>query len=254
MDQDKARTAKIINVLVAVPNEGHTEPKAYDNRMENMFRLGSLQIVSAYGIKEFEGSTFNYPDGIRFKFHQATIGKVFTALARERLGELALDINADFLYMIDDDMLAPADIFERLYRHNVDIVAALAFTRYAPHKPVIYTLKSGYDPVQRKEYYCNYPVLNYPRNTLVQCDAVGFGAVLIKTRVLKEIKKPWFMTTSGAGEDIHFCHQAIKAGFKVYMDTSTKLGHMTDPIEITEETFDSEQNQKMLKGECNAKP
>ena len=122
----------------------------------------------------------------------------------------------------------------------------MAFTRLAPHKPVIYNLKTGYDAIERKEYYINYSVLTYPKNTLVQCDAVGFGAVLIKVDLFRKMKKPWLMTTSGAGEDIHFCHQAGKEGYKIYMDTSTKITHLGDPMEITEEIFESAQNTKWL--------
>jgi hypothetical protein len=153
----------------------------------------------------------------------------------------------DYLFMVDDDMICPVDLFERLYKHNVDIVAPLAFGRYPPHKPVIYRLKSGYDVMEKKNYYINYPVLDYPKNTLVECDAVGFGAVLIKTDVLKKLPKPWFMVTSGAGEDIHFCHTAGKAGFKIYADTATKLGHLGTRINITEEIYESSENQKAIK-------
>jgi hypothetical protein len=240
---------KIVRVMFAVPNEGGTEPEAYDDRMCFTARLGMLHVLSEFGLHEFEEKKFDYPEGHAFKFHIATIGKVFTALARERLAEAALEANMDYLLMIDDDMLCPVDIFERLYKHNVDIVAPLAFSRYPPHKPVIYRVNSGIDPMTRKPFYINYPVLNYPRNQLVECDAVGFGAVLIKCDVLKKIPKPRFMVTSGAGEDIHFCYMAAKEGYKVYMDTSIKLGHLGMPRIITEETYDADENQALLKDE-----
>lgn len=239
---------KTVKVMLGFPKDGKTEPKAYDNRMEMMFHLGCLQVISEHGLSESYGIKFDYPKNVKFQFFESTIGRVFTALARERIAEGAIDQGMDYLLMIDDDMIAPQDLFERLYRHNVDIVAPLAFTRLPPHKPVLYSIKSGYDSVERKEYYINYSVLDYPKNTLYECDAVGFGAVLIKTDVLKSMKKPWFMTTSGAGEDIHFCHQATKQGKRVFMDTSTKLGHLSDPKEITEETFESQENTSLLVG------
>lgn len=247
-DQVADNPVKTVKVLVGLPKDGKTEPKAYDNRMEMMFRLGVLQTISQLGLDESCGTKFDIPKNVKFEFCISTIGRVFTALARERIAEGAVDIGADYLFMIDDDMIAPQDLFERLYRHNVDIVAPLAFTRLPPHKPVMYSIKSGYDSVERKEYYLNYSVLDYPKNTLYECDAVGFGAVLIKVDVLKRLKKPWFMTTSGAGEDIHFCHMAGKSGVRIFMDTSTKLGHLSDPKEITEETFESAENTALLVG------
>ena len=46
------------------------------------------------------------------------------------------------------------------------------------------------------------------------------------------------MTTSGAGEDIHFCHLAGKAGFRVFMDTATKIGHLGEREVVIEETYE----------------
>jgi len=51
---------------------------------------------------------------------------------------------------------------------------------------------------------------------------VGFGTVLIKTSVLKGMKKPWFTTTSAVGEDIHFCHWLKGLGQKIVVDPSVR--------------------------------
>jgi hypothetical protein len=233
--------------MFGIPNEGHTEPEAYDNRMEMCFHLGVLQVLSSKGEKEFDGVEFDYPDGVKFEFFTCSIGQVFTALARERIAQEAVERGMDYLFMIDDDMITGTDIFERLYKHNVDICAALAFTRSAPHSPVIYEVNKGYDPVEKKNYYINHTLISYPKDTLVECDAVGFGAVLIKVDVLRNMSTPWFMSTSGAGEDIHFCHQAGEHGYKVYMDTATKMGHLGYPPVITEEDYESKRNIDHLK-------
>ena len=244
MAESETQDHKIVKVMLGIPNEGHTEVEAYDDRLATTFHLGALQALSQYGQTELCGMKFNYPEGIKFEFHQGIIGKVLTPLARERLCERAVEHGMDYIYMIDDDMMCPIDMFERLYAHQKDIIAPLAFSRYGPHKPVIYTLKSGYDVFLRQHYYVNLPVMNYPKDQLVQCDAVGFGAVLFKTSVLKDIPKPWFMTTSGAGEDVHFCHSAGKAGYKIFVDTSVKLGHLSSPAIITEQTYEAQEAAK----------
>jgi len=249
MVEDSSKDKRVIKVLFGIPNEGGTDPFAYDNRMEMCFHLGILQVLSSLGIKEYCGAIFDISDNVEYQFSTGTVGKVFTALAREKLAEYAVDGGFDYLFMVDDDMLVPNDLFEKLIRHNVDIVAPLAFTRNAPHKPVLYNLKEGYEAVMKSDYYINYSVPYYPKDELVRCDAVGFGAVLIHTRVLKGIKKKWFMTTSGAGEDIHFCHLAGKNGFKVHMDTATKLTHLGYRKEINEEVYELEGNIKELRKE-----
>ena len=237
----------VIKILLGIPDEGHTEPEAYDNRIEMGIHLGVLQTLSSLGLTTYCEENYDIPPNVEYQFSLGVIGKVFTALAREGLAQAAVSGGFDFLFMVDDDMICPRDLFERLVKHDVDIIAPLAFTRNSPHKPVIYNLSDGFDPIRNEEYYVNYPVVTYPKEELVECDAVGFGSVLIKTHVLKAMKKPWFMTTSGAGEDIHFCHSARKQGFKVHMDTATKLGHLGYPKVITEETYEEENNIKLLR-------
>lgn len=233
---------KIVKVLIGLPKAGDTDPEAYDNRLEMVFHLGALQTLSHLGEKSYEGVEYDIPDNTEYQFSLSTIGDVFIAYAREQLATIATDNGFDYLFMIDDDMLVPKDLFERLIRHKVDIVAPLAFTRSFPHKPVIYNVEVGYDAEEKKDYYRNYSVARYPKDKLVQCDAVGFGAVLIDTKCFKGMAKPWMMSTSGAGEDIHFCHGAGEAGFNVYMDTSTKLAHLGNRKKITEETYEGESN------------
>lgn len=236
-----------IHVAVGVPTKGTTDAPAYDNHLTLLAHLGKLEVASQLGAHEVNGETFSYPEGVKFKFHLVTLPRVFPALARERIAEHARIANCQYLLMFDDDMILMPDLFERLFAHQKDIVAALAFTRLLPCKPVIYNLTKGWDAVERKDYYINHTVEAYPKDQLVQCDAVGFGAVLIKLSVLDALPQPWFMVTSGAGEDIHFCHQAGKAGFKIFMDTATKIGHLGERQLVTEETYESDENTKALR-------
>lgn len=204
-----------MKVLIGIPTIGGVHPAAYDNRLEMALFLGKQ--------KEHE-------------FDINVCGRLLTPIARECLADKAVEGEYDYLLFIDDDMICPVDIFFSLFKHKKDIVGALAFTRNYPHKPVIYKFEQGFD--NGKPWYSNYPILDYPKDSLVKCDAIGFGAVLIDIKVLKGMKKKWFATTSGRGEDIFFCHQAEKQGFEVYMDTSVKLGHLGDPILIDEEMYE----------------
>ena len=228
---------RVVKVAISIPNEGHTLPEPYGNRNLMSLHLGMLQLASKNVIKEYEGIPFDYPEDVEYQFFWSSVGRLLTPLARERLSEWAIQGGADYIFMIDDDMMCPTDLFEKLVRHNVDIVAPLAFMRLAPHYPVLFRVEKGYDHMQGLEYYIPHKIENYPKNTLVECDGVGFGAALIKTSIFKSIPKPWFMSTTGHGEDLLFCKKAREAGFKVYMDTSVKLGHLGIPPIITEEDF-----------------
>lgn len=227
MAEDSSIERKRVKVVIAVPNEGSTHYMAYDNRMLMMIHLGTLAERSKH-----EPVT---KDGAIFEFFHFTAGRLLTPAARECLADHALNSGMDYMLMIDDDMTTPIDMFERLYNHNVDIVAPLAFTRNPPHMAVIYNCETGNDPVTKNDYFINHYVRNYPENKLVRCDAVGFGSALIKMDVIARMKKPYFMSTCGTGEDILFCYNAQQqAGAKVYMDTTTKLGHIGAPLVIDE--------------------
>ncbi len=217
-------------IAVGIALKGHTPPESYHDRTLMAYNMGCREVEDAYLHKS-----------LRYEFLWLTAGEIFIPFAREQLANHALIFNCDYLFMIDDDQLADPDLVFRLAAHNVDVVGALTFTRNAPHNPVIYEKVEGFDPSCGKDYSFVRQVQSYPRNTLVECDAVGFGAVLIKTDLFRKMPAPWFMGSHGTGEDIHFCLEARKHGFRVYMDTSQKMGHLTKPLVVTEEYADKVQ-------------
>jgi hypothetical protein len=219
--------SRVHKVLVGIPLKGHTPPRSYHDRMLMWKHMGGQEAVDFYEHKS-----------PRYVFSLGAIGEVLVPFARERLGDSALEMGCDYLFMVDDDMLTPPDLFYELVKHDKDICAALAFTRNPDHKPVIYQSIEGFDPVTNRQFGFTKFALNYPRNQLVQCDAVGFGAVLIKTSVLRKVPKPWFFGMEQTGEDVAFCCKARQVGCEVWMDTSIKLGHLGSPAIITEEYSD----------------
>ena len=218
---------KPVKVAVAICLKGHTPPKSYHDRMLMAFSMGNKEME-----QRLHGTAPLY------EFNWFTAGEIFVPYARDTLAKASLDHGCDYLFMVDDDMLAPFDLFYQLVKHDKDIVAPLAFTRNPPHNPVAYFIDEGWDPAMKSQYIKNIPIMNYPRDSLFRCDAVGFGAVLIKSSVLKGIQAPRFMSTSPTGEDILFCYKAREQGFQVWMDSSIKLGHLSDSLVVTEEYRD----------------
>lgn len=220
----KEKPEHVIRVLIGLPHEGMTGSEAYCNRLANMKHLGHL---------EERGKLLK--QNPRFEFYQKTCGRMHVHVAREEMAKTALVSNCDFLFMLDDDMICDDDLFEKLYASQKDIIAPLAFTRNFPHKPVIYNCIEGWDTVSQTEHFTNYAVMNYPKNSLKEVDAVGFGAVLIKVDCFRKMAQPWFMNPYKTGEDINFCYEAKKYGFKTWVDTRVKLGHIGHPLIVTED-------------------
>lgn len=251
-----------VKVLIAIPNMGYTQVEAYGNRLMNFMQMGNFQterqtfahfesvlkdvapdkadaVLNAY--IERHGRNVKKIGEELFEFYFVNVGRIFTPMAREEAAKKALEENMDFIFFVDDDMTCPDDLFQRLYRHHevADIVCPLAFTRNPPYKPVLYSSIEGWDPVNRSDYFINNCVMNYPKNKLVEADACGFGAALIKTWMFKKIEAPWFMSSEGTGEDILFCYKAKKVGARVFMDTTFNIGHLGHPQIITEAFVDN---------------
>lgn len=231
----------VYKVAVAIPTEGHTLPESYDNHLINSFRLGGYQERWRYERRN-----------PRYEFSWFTAGRMLTQMAREKLVHVALQAGMDFIVMYDDDMLLPPDMILRFLEDmeahpQIDILAGLAFMRTPPHYAVMYTVKEGYDPVRKTDFYINHWVIDYPKNKLVECDAVGFGAVCIRMSMVKRMREPYFMSTTGTGEDIFFCHNAKKqANARVFMDTRIKLGHLGDPILIDDLYYEDFMKRRKL--------
>lgn len=227
------RTPKVLKVAMSIPTEGHTLPEAYDNHLLHAFRLGSWQ-----------QDLLHAKTNPRYEIYWYTTGRLLTQMAREKLITVALDNGMDYIIMFDDDMVLPIDMTQKLLKDmkehsEIDILGALAFMRNPPHYPVMYNTTDGYDPKAHTEYYIREFVKHYPKDQLVECDAVGFGAVCIRLDfVRKHMKEPYFMHTTSQGEDILFCWKAKKVGARVFMDTRIKLGHLKNPEVVDEEYFE----------------
>lgn len=250
---------------MSIPSEGHTLPEAYDNHLvhsqrtaqweekwkqENqIFKLREYIKLNSTP-KDYKQFLADHPGikgiefhPVRFEIYWYTAARLLTQMARERLIRTALNEEMDFILMYDDDMILPLDMAQQMLmdmvRHEqITVLAPLAFMRNPPHYAVIYNVVKGYDAKQAMGYYINTHYKNYPKDKLVQCDAVGFGAACVRLDFVREkMQAPYFMSTAQTGEDILFCTKVKEAGGTVFMDTRIKLGHLMNPAIIDEEYF-----------------
>lgn len=223
----------IKKVAIQIPNEAYIQTQAYDNHLVHAVRVGAWAERIKWEKRPVQYEIFWY-----------TTGRLLTQMAREKLIREARDRGMDYVIQYDDDMTLPPDFVPQMLETmeknpHIDVLGALAFMRTPPHYPVLYNVVEGYDGVRHKDYYFNQAVKHHPRNTLVECDAVGFGGVCIDMDFVRtKMKEPYFMSTTQTGEDIWFCLQAKEAGGRIFMDTRIKLGHIKTPEIIDEEGFD----------------
>lgn len=148
--------------------------------------------------------------------------------ARNRIVQRALESNSDYVFFIDADMVFPTDLLGKLLNHNVPMVNALAFRRTSPNYPCIFKWN--------EKEKC-YETMTYTSG-LLEVDATGMAAHLIKTEVFKKMKQPWYYYRDNLfSSDLTFCENARKAGYKILIDTDIKIGHLGEETVIDESFY-----------------
>lgn len=132
--------------------------------------------------------------------------------------QAVLQAEGDWIWFIDTDMVFAPEIIDRLLRHEVDVVQALCLKRHPPHQPILWER----DPNTEVDFPTGRP-------RLIEVACVGSGGTLYRRRVFEAIKGPWFEGILGV-EDINFARKIVEAGFKLYTDLTTPVGHTTPMV------------------------
>lgn len=154
--------------------------------------------------------------------------------SRNKLCKQALECKADYILWIDSDMVLPKNLLEVMLEHmeDKDIVSGIYFKRVYPFSPVIY--KTLGEVGEAEDY------LDYPKDSIFECEGFGFGCVMMKTSILIDMlmnNEQWFTPVNNFGEDLSFMYRAKKLGYKAYVDSRIKCGHIGHMM-VSEETYD----------------
>jgi len=153
--------------------------------------------------------------------------------SRNSLAAKALVNNYDRVLWLDSDLVFEADLLERLSKDmddkGLEFVTALAFKRHLPTGPCIYK-ELVYKPnkagllISEAKAYKDYPV-----KKLFRVAGAGFGAVLVKCALLRDVWErygPPFDPMTQMGEDLSFCWRVTQLGRKMWCDSTVKVGHI----------------------------
>jgi len=153
--------------------------------------------------------------------------------ARNEACRIALKRESDYLVFFDDDMTIGTSFcntVERMLGIDKDIVSLIGTTKNPPFWPnIVKIVKFGEDKTVSTAHMRK--ILDWPPDKPFQVDMVGSAMVMIKTKVLRKIKPPWFYTPPGIdgniiGEDNTFCYNAKMNGFEVWVDPTIPLYHI----------------------------
>lgn len=146
--------------------------------------------------------------------------------SREKLADMAIESEAEHVLWLDSDMVFPSWTLSHLLALNADIAASNYCRRGA-----FRAFPTAFEKIDWSDRH----IANFTTegDTPIEVDSVGFGCVLMKSAVLRAIRKPRFpndwIPEAGiyAGEDIGFCGRARQAGFRILADPvlSRLVGH-----------------------------
>lgn len=144
---------------------------------------------------------------------------------REDLVEMAREAKCTHILWLDSDMTFPANLAQRLLKHNLPVVAANYVTRQPPHKTVAY---------RDMDDYSSYVINTHDQEPLIEVEAVGMGCMLTAIDVFDNLVQPWFNidwnqnTYDHIGEDFGFCKRIRAMGYKIMIDNdlSMEIGHL----------------------------
>ena len=150
------------------------------------------------------------------------------AEARNEIVQFALDQGANYIFWLDDDVVAPPDAFLKMFMAQKDIVNGVYWSKSNPPMPLMF------------RNHLEGPYLDWHVGDFIEVDAAGNGLTLVKTDVYRKISEtvggPWYSTdytsfknakNSAANntEDLYFYWKARQAGFKIWVDTSIQAYH-----------------------------
>ena len=173
------------------------------------------------------------------------------ATARNRIAQISLDKGADYVLMVDNDVVLPKDALQNLLEDPKEVCLGFYAHRDADN---IYRGRTCvcklYDDKGVK--FFNYPLESeYTAEELrtmrdsnqykVQIHGGGMGCALIKTDVFRKIEYPWYDWVNYKNghrgmlsEDLYFCEACRKKRIPIYTDTRVVCGHLLRRIQFAD--------------------
>lgn len=155
------------------------------------------------------------------------------AAARNRIAQQSINEKADYVMMVDNDIIVPSDALVNFLDDPKDV--CLGYYAYRNSKN-IYTGNTCVCKLGEFNYTNQFTATEL--NTLkqqgqykIKIHGGGMGCAFIKTDVFKKLKYPWYSwinydNQQVLSEDLYFCEQCGKNNIPIYTDTRVGCGHI----------------------------
>ena len=165
------------------------------------------------------------------------------ATARNRIARKAMDLDTDYVLMVDNDVTLPKFALQYLLEDAREV--NLGYYAHRGEDNLYHgrtCLCKLYDE-DGKEYY-HYPLeseytaeemktMNDDGISKIEIHGGGMGCALISTEVFRKAEYPWFdwvnygdANRGMLSEDLYFCVLCRNSGYKIYSDVRVGCGHL----------------------------
>lgn len=154
------------------------------------------------------------------------------ATARNNIARQAQREEADFVLMVDSDIVLPSDALANMLEWNEDVVLGWYAHREGKWDGRTSIVKYGEDLNYLWQATADeFNMLRDKGVNRVQVHGGGMGCALIRTSLFDKLPFPWFDWVnydSGQvlGEDLFFCERCKAANVPIYADLRVGCGHI----------------------------
>lgn len=159
-------------------------------------------------------------DEVTHHWNESLIGEV--AGMKNAIIQQFLQMDYDYLFFVDSDLILHPDTLMQLYRADKDIIAKCFWTKWQPECP---EQPNAWD-FDTYSFYADRNLDDWKVPGLYRVGMTG-ACTLIRRRVLQAgVNFDRVYNLNFWGEDRHFCARAAVHGFEIWIDTSFPPIHL----------------------------
>lgn len=165
------------------------------------------------------------------------------ATARNRIAQRSIDVGADYVLSVDNDVVLPKNALTLLLEDAKEVNLGYYAHRNADNQYNGQTCLCKLKDANGNQYY-HYPLESeYTAKELktladagekkIVIHGGGMGCALIRTDVFRKATYPWYdwvnygdANRGMLSEDLYFCEVCRNSGFEIYADVRVRCGHL----------------------------
>ncbi len=184
--------------------------------------FAGFETESVFSLFEAIQTAHQYIDKLEFLYFKTIRHPLWKA--RIKLWEVARYLDVQKAIFIGEDIVLNKDSLIRLILDNSDIVSALYFERTLPFRQMIFK-RNEYG-----EWVADSVKIDGFKHEVEGC---GLDCIAFSRCVLEKVDSNIFLPTyKSTGDDLSFCENLKRYGFKIMVDTGHIVGHVSQEKKI----------------------